>query len=107
LTSLNPALRVTTRYVRIPMAGGGTFVQQRPARYIGSTTVHGLHAWILREPAYPQGGLHGRHVIVLWNQAGHGYLVSVHGQGLDDSALIGNATALARSAAPSGAAGAR
>jgi hypothetical protein len=100
LSSIDPALRVTTRNVEIPMTGGGTFLQQRAARYIGSTTVHGRHARILGEPPYPQGGLQGGHVIVLWNQSGHGYLVSVHGQGMDQQALIGAATGLARSTAP-------
>jgi hypothetical protein len=101
-TSIDPRLRVTTRYVRIPMRGGGSFVQERPAVRIASTTVHGLHATVLREPSYPQGGLHGGHVIVLWDQGGHGYLVSVHGNGMLEAALVPAATDLARSAAVSG-----
>jgi hypothetical protein len=100
LSSINPGLRVTTSNVEIPKTGGGTYLQQRAARYIGATTVHGHHAWILREPQYPQGGLQGGHEIVLWNEAGHGYLVSVHGEGLDEQSLIDTATALARSTAP-------
>jgi hypothetical protein len=99
LSSIKPGLRVTTRNVEIPKTGGGTYLQQRVARYIGTTTVHGQHAWILREPQYPQGGLQGGHEIVLWNEAGHGYLVSVHGEGLDEQSLIATATAFARSTA--------
>ncbi len=82
------------------MTGGGTFLQQGAAEYIGGTTVDGQRARILREPPYPQGGLHGGHVIVLWNRGGHGYLVSIHGQGLSEHALVATATTLARAAVP-------
>jgi hypothetical protein len=95
--AINPGLRITTRLIRIPMRGGGTFVQQRPARRISMTTVRGVPALVLREPLYPQGGLHGGHVIVLWNQAGHGYLASVHGIGMTQPQLIAAAVALAAS----------
>jgi hypothetical protein len=101
VTSIESALRVTNRYVRIPMTGGGTFVQQRPASYLASTTVHGARARVLREPPYPQGGLQGGHVIVVWNEGGHGYLVSVHGQGISTAVLTRLAAALADSTAPS------
>jgi hypothetical protein len=63
-------------------------------------SVHGSPALLLREPAYPQGGLQGGRVVVLWNQGGHGYLVSVHGTtGMTQSVLIGVAVGLARSTA--------
>jgi hypothetical protein len=97
-TTIDPGLRVTTRTVRIPKRGGGTFVQQRPARLIGTTTVHGARAILLREPPYPQGGLQGGHVLVLWNQGSHGYLISVHGLMLSSSALVAIAEAMADSA---------
>jgi hypothetical protein len=95
--SIDPGLRVTTRDVRIPMTGGGTFVQQLAVRYVGRTTVHHRRARILQEPPYPQGGVQGGHVLVLWNESGHGYLVSVHGQGLTKPALIAAAVDLADS----------
>jgi hypothetical protein len=94
---IDPALRVTTRLVRVPVVGGGTFVQQRPARRIAETTVDGAPAVVLREPPYPQGGLQGGHVLVLWNRAGHGYLTSVHGAGMTQSELMHVALALADS----------
>jgi hypothetical protein len=100
--SLDPLLRVTTRYVRIPMLRGGSFVQQRPATRIAGAIVHDSHAAVLREPPYPQGGLHGDHVIVLWDQSGHGYLVSVHGYGMTEAALVRAAIELARSTVISG-----
>jgi hypothetical protein len=96
--AIDPGLRVTTRLVRIPVRGGGTFVSERPARRIGRAVVHGAAALLLREPDYPAGGLQGGHVLVLWSQAGHGYLVSVHGAaGTTTPSLVDVALALARS----------
>ena len=97
-TGVDPNLRVTTRKVTIPIRGGGTFVQELPARRIATARVHGARAAVLREPPYPAGGLHGGHVVVLWNEGGHGYLVSVHGERLSQRALVSIALAMARSA---------
>jgi hypothetical protein len=96
--TIDPGLRITTRLIRIPIRGGGSFVQSRPAERIGTTTVHGTRALLLREPPYPAGGLHGGHILVLWDQGGHGYVVSVHGTGMTPHAVIETAVALARSA---------
>lgn len=80
-------LRVTTRRVVTPYyaspRGGrvlGTSVVERPARRVGTTRIHGQPAGILRAPPYPQGGIHGDHSIVMWNENGHGYLVSTHSE---------------------------
>ena len=100
-------LRVTTRKVTIPQRGGGSFVQQLPARRIGTVRVHGARASGLQEPPYPAGGLHGGHVVVLWNEAGHGYLVSVHGERLSRDELTAIALAMARSTRPCSAGDAR
>jgi hypothetical protein len=83
--------------VTIPTRGGGTFVQQLPARRVGSARVDDARATVLREPPYPAGGLHGGHVVVLWNEGGHGYLISVHGERLSQRALVSIALAMARS----------
>jgi hypothetical protein len=98
LTGVEPALRVTTRRATIPMKGGGKFVQTRPARRIGSATVHGNRAAVLKEPPYPQGGLHGGHVVILWNQDGHAYLVSAHGARMPQRDIVSVALQIARSA---------
>jgi hypothetical protein len=99
--AIDPGLRITTRLIRIPVRGGGTFVMQRPARRIGTTSVHGRPAVLLREPDYPPGGIQGGHVLVLWNQAGHGYLASVHGTtGLTQRTLTAIVIALGRSTRP-------
>jgi hypothetical protein len=95
---VDPRLRVTTRKVTTPIQGGGEFVQQLPARRIATARIHGGRAAILQEPPYPAGGLHGGHVVVLWNENGHGYLLSVHGERLSRSALVSIAVSMARSA---------
>jgi len=80
-------LRVTTRRVVTPYyaspRGGrvlGTSVVERPTRRVGTTRVHGQVAAIMKAPPYPQGGIHGDHSIVMWNENGHGYLVSTHSE---------------------------
>jgi len=80
-------LRVTTRRVVTPYyaspRGGrvlGTSVVERPARRVATTRIHGQPAAILKAPPYPQGGIHGDHAIVMWNENGHGYLVSTHSE---------------------------
>jgi hypothetical protein len=93
---VDPRLRVTTRKVTTPIQGGGEFVTQLPARGIGTARVNGARAAILQEPPYPAGGLHGGHVVVLWNEDGHGYLASVHGERLSRRALISIALTMAR-----------
>lgn len=94
------ALRLATRTVSIPMADGGSFVQERPARRIRRARVHGIPATVLKAPPYPQGGIHGGHVLVVWNEGGHGYLVSAHGTRMTQRALIEVTLAIARSTGP-------
>jgi hypothetical protein len=81
------ALRVTTRRVAVPVirgarggATGRVFISERPTRRVGWVDLHGARGALLRAPAYPQGGIHGGHSIVMWNQGGHGYLVSTHSE---------------------------
>lgn len=66
------------RLLTTPMAGGKTYIVQRPARVLLHAMVKGLPALVLNAPAHPEGGLSGGHIIVLWNRDGHGYLVSLH-----------------------------
>jgi hypothetical protein len=89
-------------YFAVPQAGGGMFVATRPAVLVASTTVSGSRALILRAPSYPTGGFMGGHVIVLWNNGGHGYFVSLHfsvdasGHAYPFAARIATAVFLAR-----------
>mgnify|MGYP006952613980 CR=1 FL=1 len=61
---------------------------QEPARrvrldVIRRTRVGSAPALVLRNPAYPVGGIHGGHLTVVWNHAGSGFAVSGHPVGLD------------------------
>lgn len=63
---------------------------QKPARQVRLevtriTRVGSAPALVLRNPAYPVGGIHGGHLTVVWNRAGAGYAVSGHPVGLDTS----------------------
>jgi hypothetical protein len=95
---VDPDLRLTTRKVLTTDRAGVLYL---PARRIATARVHGVSATVLREPPYPEGGLHGGHVVVLWSEDGHGYLVSVHAERLSQRALVSIALAMARSTRPS------
>jgi hypothetical protein len=79
------SLRMTTRRVTTPVYRGGertdrTFVVSSPTRRVGTTRVHGHPAAIMKAPPYSTGGIHSGHTIVMWNEGGHGYLVSTHSE---------------------------
>jgi Cft2 family RNA processing exonuclease len=65
------------------------------------TTVRGRPAIVVRSQPYPAGGIHGGHVIVLWNQNGHGYLVSLHYAGGREKYTVRERTSAARAIATS------
>jgi hypothetical protein len=52
---------------------------------IGQETVDGKPALLCRIAPYPNGGLHGGHYALIWNDGGDGYVVSMH-YGRGDSA---------------------
>ena len=64
------------RYITTSQQGGGTYVVQRPARILRSSTVGGSRAVVLVAPDYPTGGFNGGHVLVVWNWHGYGYFIS-------------------------------
>lgn len=45
----------------------------------GRVRVRGRNGLVLRVAPYPDGGIHGGHVALIWNEHGHGYMVSAHG----------------------------
>jgi hypothetical protein len=99
-------LRVTTRRVLTPHYAGpgkgrilGHSVVERPTRRIAWTRVHRRPAAIMQAPPYPQGGIHGGHAIVMWNENGHGYLVSAHNE-RSHRAATAAALRIARSTQP-------
>ncbi len=78
-------LKLTTRRETTPILADGEptgrdFVVALPTRVVGATRVHGHPAAILKAPPYPKGGIHGGHAVVMWNEGGHGYLVSTHSE---------------------------
>ncbi len=94
------------RLLTTPGQGGRRFVAQRPARILGRARVRAQDALILVAPPYPEGGLMGGHVIVLWNWQRHGYMLSFHfggsanGHDYTLAERIAAALAVARSFAP-------
>jgi hypothetical protein len=64
------------------------------------STVGSDPALVVRTMPYPAGGIHGGHVVVLWNHGGHGYFVSLHFAGLPRAERIAAALAIARSSRP-------
>src|SRR4051794_21547815 len=66
---------------------------KRP-RLLGHGAVRRARATLWLAPPYPRGGIHGGHVIATWAEAGHGYVVSVHGLQLSRRALSRVALAL-------------
>ena len=54
-TGIDPALRLTTRRVTVPMKSGGEFVQALPFRRIDSATVHGNRAAVRTRTALSAG----------------------------------------------------
>jgi len=97
-------LRLTTRRITTPVHKDGEptgriFVVERPTRSVGTTQIHGRPAAIMKAPPYPQGGIHGGHSIVMWNENGHGYLVSTHSE-TSPRAATRTAIQIARSTKP-------
>jgi hypothetical protein len=74
--------RVVTPYYASPKGGRvlGRTVVERPTRRVGTTTVRDQRAAIMQAPPFPAGGIHGGHTVVMWNEGGHGYLVSTHSE---------------------------
>ena len=68
-----------------------------PTRIVERTTVGPAPALVLQAPPYPAGGVHGGHVVILWNSGPHGYAVSLHFAGLTLRRRIDAAVAIARS----------
>jgi hypothetical protein len=67
------------------------------ATVIRHAEVRGAPAVVMRAPPYPRGGVHGGHVIVLWNAAGRGRVVSLHFAGYSQAQRIDAALAIAGS----------
>ena len=67
-------------------------------RVVGAGIVAGGPALVVRMPRYPRGGVHGGHVVAVWNSGGHGYTVSLHFAGYPLADRIATVLSMARSA---------
>ncbi|MCW2985206.1 MAG: hypothetical protein JWR63_2776 [Conexibacter sp.] len=74
-------------------------------RSLRRTTLAGHPALVAQAAGFPNGGIHGGHLVVLWNQGGAGYVLSMHFMKPDDltatqrqGALVAAATAMSREA---------
>jgi hypothetical protein len=47
-------------------------------RSLGRTTIADHPALLLQAAGFPDGGIHGGHLVVVWNQDGAGYVLSMH-----------------------------
>jgi hypothetical protein len=91
-------LRFPMRTRTIPMKGGGRFTVARAPRRLLTTRIGGRRAAVFQAARYPQGGLHGGHVAVVWTaSSGHGLIVSLHGSGIPRPGVVRLALAVARS----------
>jgi hypothetical protein len=86
-----PRLRTT------PNGTPGGYVAQVPPTIVERTVVKGRPALVLTSAPYPEGGLHGDHVLVLLNVEGHGAFVSLHLGGHSRAERIAAALAVAAS----------
>jgi hypothetical protein len=62
----------------------GTFTPVR-LKLVRSATVATHPAVVLRAQGFPNGGIHGGHLIVVWNEHGHGYVLSMHAHDADQT----------------------
>jgi hypothetical protein len=80
--------------LRIPLRDG---TMQRPT-VLGPALVGDRPAVLLRSAPYPLGGVHGGHVLVVWNdRRRHGHLVSLHYGGVPLRTRLRAALAVATS----------
>ena len=73
------------------------FVSEQPPTIVERTSVAGRPALVLTAAPYPLGGIHGDHVLVLFNVEGHGAFVSLHLGGSSRAQRIAAALAVAAS----------
>ncbi len=79
-----------------------------PPRVLRRIDVDGHRGLVLQEAAYPNGGVHGGHLAVIWNQDGNGYVLSLHFTESPraptsswQQIVIGTADAMSRASEPS------
>jgi hypothetical protein len=86
-----PRLRTT------PNGTPGGYVAEVPPTIVERASVGGRPALVLTSAPYPESGLHGDHVLVLFNVGGHGAFVSLHLGGYPLAQRVAAALAVATS----------
>lgn len=79
-SSRDPLLLVGTHVVE-----GTRRERPVPLEVVGPAEVGGEPALVLRAAGFPDGGVHGGHLVVIWNQARIGRVLSIHFHGDDAS----------------------
>lgn len=92
-------LGLPSKTVKLRMRGGGYFVRQRAATPVATLHVTGGTGLVLAAPPFPAGGIHGGHLIAIWNHRNHGYVISIHGYKLRRRQLVQIVQRMAGSAA--------
>jgi hypothetical protein len=81
--------------------------QPVPLDVVGPGEVRGAPALIVRAAGYPDGGVHGGHLAVIWNETGVGRVLSIHFKGRDPARDPARKATLLRAAAAMAQPGAR
>jgi hypothetical protein len=75
---------------------------------VGRSHVGRSRALVLRAADFPDGGIHGGHLGVIWNEAGSGYTLTIHfspkahlAPALQQKLLLESAAAMGRFRVPS------
>lgn len=81
-------------------------------RVLRRVNIGGHRGLLLRQAAYPNGGVHGGHIAAIWNQGANGHVLSLHFTEQADASstswqqiVIDTADAMSRSVKPSAAMG--
>ena len=78
--------------------GGSPDVQHVRLRVLRRARVAGHAALLLLAAPYPDGGVHGGHTVVVWNQHGDGYTLTMHFHASDRRGREARAATLLRAA---------
>lgn len=87
-----------------PLSPGGSPTEQRVRlRLLRRVRVAQHPGLLLRVALYPVGGVHGGHIVAIWNQEGSGYALTMHFHGKESGGRTAQeATVLRAASAMSG-----
>lgn len=91
------ALRIPVRTETVASGSGRRLVKARRPTVLRPALVGTHPALVLRSAPYPLGDIHSGHILVVWNAAGDGHLLSLHYDGAPLRSRIRAAIAAAAS----------